>query len=98
MSQSIQAAKSYQYLAPRAGSLYRELFVCGRSIRAQSLVSEMENECLTPEAIAADYDVPVDAVREAIDYVHANEAFLAAERRRSRQRSIAKGYLKTEPE
>ena len=98
MSQPLQAANTYQFLAARAGSVYRELFVCGRSIRAQSLVSEMENECLTPEAIAADYDLPVEAVREAIDYVRANEAYLASERRRSRQRSIEKGYLKPDPE
>ena len=98
MSQPLQAARTYKYLAHRGGSLYRELFVCGRSLRAQSLVSEMENECLTPEAIAADYDLPVEAVLEAIDYVHANEAFLAHERRLTRQRSIEKGYLKADAE
>jgi len=96
MSQPLQVAKAFKYLAPRPESAYRELFVCGLSIRAQSLVSEMENECMTPEAIAADYHLPVEAVLEAIEYVHANEAYLASERLRSRQHSIEKGYLKPE--
>ena len=98
MSQPLQAAKGYQYLSQRSDSSYRELFISGTKIRAQSIVSQMENECLTPEAIAADYHVPVEAVLEAIEYVHANEAFLASERRRSLRESFEKGYLKTPPE
>ena len=64
-------------------------------MRAQSLVSEMENEGLTPEEIAAAYHIPVEAVQEAVAYVHDNEEFLAAERCRSRERALAKGYLKS---
>lgn len=86
--------KTYRFLAERSGSSYRELFVAGTSVRAQSLVSDMENEGLTPEEIAAAYRVPVDAVREAIDYVHTNEEYLAGERLRERQEAIAGGYLK----
>ena len=98
MSQPLQTDTSYQYLSQRSDSSYRELFLTGTKIRAQSIVSEMENECLTPAAIAADYHVPVEAVLEAIEYVHANEAYLASERRRSLQDSYEKGYLKTPPE
>ena len=42
----------YHYLAERSGSGYRELFVVGTSLRAQSLVSDMENEGLSAEQIA----------------------------------------------
>ncbi len=94
MAQSVVRAQSYRHLAPRSGSGYRELFVCGRSLRAQSLVSDMENEGLTPAEIAAAYHIPVEAVLESISYVHANEEFLAAERRRIREQAIAKGYLR----
>ena len=98
MTQSLQAPKMYQHLAPRAGSAYRELFIYGRSIRAQSIVAEMENDGLTPAAIADRYDLDLDAVREAIDYVAADQAFLAAERTRIRALAIAAGVLNADTE
>jgi len=98
MIHPLAAPKTYQHLSPRAGSAYRELFIRGRSIRAQSLVSEMENDGLTPPGIAERYDLELEAVLEAIDYVRANEAFLAAERMRIREQAIAEGYLPRESE
>jgi uncharacterized protein (DUF433 family) len=53
----------------------------------------MENEGLTPEEVAAAYHIPLEAVREAVDYVHANEEHLTNERSLTRQEAIAKGYL-----
>ncbi len=92
-----EIATKYRYLAERSGSGYRELFVCGTSLRAQSLVSDMENEGLSAEHVAEIYHLPVDAVIEAAAYVHENEEFLAQERERDRQRAIAKGYLRATP-
>jgi uncharacterized protein (DUF433 family) len=86
--------KIYRYLAERAGSSYRELFVCGSALRAQSLVSDMENSGMTPAEAASEFRIPLDAVREALEYVHQNEEYLAGERRRSREKAIASGYLK----
>jgi uncharacterized protein (DUF433 family) len=94
VNQPVDVPNTYRYLAPRSGSGYRELFVCGTGPRAQSLISDMENEGMTPDEMAAAYHVPVEAVLEAAEYVHANEEFLAAERRRSREHAIAKGYLR----
>lgn len=94
MSQPVPALPTYRYLAQRPGSGYRELFVCGTSLRAQSLVSDMENEGMTPEEIASSFEIPVDAVHEAIAYVHANEEYLASERCRIRAKAIAEGYLR----
>ena len=98
MSQPLQPPKTYRYLAPRAGSAYRELFIGGRSIRAQSLVAEMENDGLTPTAIADRYGLELDAVLEAIDYVDVHQAFLAAERTRIREQAIAAGFLNADIE
>ena len=93
MNQPLQALETYRHLAPRAGSAYRELFVDGRSIRAQSLVAEMENDGLTPTAIADRYGLELDAVLEAIDYVDVHQAFLAAERTRIREQAMAAGFV-----
>lgn len=87
--------KPYRYLAERAGSSYRELFVCGTDLRAQSLVSDLENEGLTSEEVAEAYQIPLDAVREAIEYVHANEEYLESQRSLAIQEAIAKGYLRS---
>lgn len=94
MGQPVSAPATYRFLTERSGSSYRELFVCGTSLRAQSLISDMENESLAPEQIAAAYHIPVEAVLEATAYVHQNEEYLAGERSRTRQRAIAKGYLR----
>lgn len=47
----------------------------------------------SPEATAAVYHLLLEAVLEAVEYVHANEEFLADERIRSRERATARGYL-----
>jgi len=95
MPEPLPVVKTYRYLAERSGSSYRELFVCGTDLRAQSLVSDMENEGLTLEEVAATHHIPLEAVREAVDYVHANEEYLTKERSFTRQEAIAKGYLRS---
>jgi uncharacterized protein (DUF433 family) len=71
----------YRYLEDRPCSLYRQPFIKGRRIRVEILyaatfdavdVEEGLIEGQTPEEIAADYDLPVEAVREAIDYCKAH--------------------------
>ena len=95
MPEALPIVKTYRYLAERCGSSYRELFVCGTDLRAQTLVSDMENEGLSPEEITAAYHLPLEAVQEAVEYVHANEEHLTKERCLTRQEAIAKGYLKS---
>jgi hypothetical protein len=69
----------YKYLKPKRGSRYRQLFF-GR-IRAEVLYRETVNqEPLTPEEIAKEYKVPLEAVLEAIDYCVKNKDLLDAER------------------
>lgn len=87
--------KTYRYLAERSGSSYRELFVCGTDLRAQSLVSDLENEGLIAAEIAAAYHIPVEAVQEAVEYLHDNEEYLASQRSLEIQEAIAKGYLRS---
>jgi uncharacterized protein (DUF433 family) len=73
----------YQYLrAKQGGSNYRQLFVKGR-IRAEVLYREtVGQESLTPAEVARQYNVPLEAVLEAIDYCRKNETLLNEERSR----------------
>jgi uncharacterized protein (DUF433 family) len=63
---------SWKYLAPKAGSHYRQLFVDGTRIAARVLYSYYtpgeDWPGQTPEEIAAGFNLPVEAVREAIAY------------------------------
>jgi hypothetical protein len=81
----------YKYLRPKPGSNYRQLFVNGR-IRAEILYRETVGpEPLTPEQVAREYGLPVEAVAEAIDYCLRNRELLDEERAREAARIKAAG-------
>jgi uncharacterized protein (DUF433 family) len=65
---------NYCYLAPKPRSRYRQLFVKDRWVAARTLYGMYmsEEEPLTPEEIAADFQIPIEAVREAIAYCQSN--------------------------
>lgn len=70
----------YKYLTPKRGSNYRQLFVNGR-IRAETIYRETVGlEPLSPEEVAREWDIPVEAVLEAIDYCVRNKELLDQER------------------
>ncbi|MFN0051779.1 MAG: DUF433 domain-containing protein [Planctomycetales bacterium] len=69
----MSTATQYQHLAPNPKSSYRQLFVKGTRIRARVLYGQHVNsEPMTVEEIAADYNLPVEAVKEAIAYCESN--------------------------
>ena len=67
-------APIWNYLAPNPKSAYRQLFVKGTRIRARVLygLSMSAEEPMTPDEIAADYDLPLEAVLEALAYCESN--------------------------
>lgn len=60
----------WQYLAPNPKSAYKSLFVKGTRIRARDLYGwyASEEESRTPEQIAEAFQLPLEAVQEAIAY------------------------------
>jgi hypothetical protein len=71
----------YKYLKSKYGSHYRQLFF-GR-IRAEVLYREtIGTEPLAPEEVAKEYNIPVEAVLEAVEYCKKNKELLDAERAR----------------
>lgn len=64
---------NYQYLARDPKSSYRQLSVKGTRIKARTLYGLFANtEPMTVAEIAADYNLPVEAVKEAIAYCESN--------------------------
>ena len=65
---------NYKYLTRKPGSVYKQLFIKDRWIRARTLYGMYVSEeaPMTPEEIAADYNLPLEAVLEAIAYCESN--------------------------
>ena len=61
---------TWKHLAPNPKSAYQQLFLKGRRIRARDLYGMYmsADEPMTPAEIAADYNLPLEAVEEAIAY------------------------------
>ena len=71
----------YKYLGPRYRSNYRQFFYKGRGLRAETLYRETVGiDPRSPEQVAEDFDIPIEAVYEAIHYCTHNEDLLREER------------------
>jgi hypothetical protein len=69
----------YKYLAHKPGSFYKQLFIKDRWIFARTLYGQYvsDEEPKTPEQIAADWELPIGAVKEAIAYCESNPPEIA---------------------
>ena len=80
----------YKFLKPKRGSRYQQLFCC--RIRAEVLYREtVGTNPLSAEEVAGEYGIPVEAVREAIDYCILNKDLLDNERAREEANIRATG-------
>ena len=85
-------AARYMHLEPRPGSNYRQLFLKGRRIRAAVVYEAVHGpDPYTPEEFARDYGVPMEAVREALDYVADHLPLIESERDREAADVRARG-------
>ena len=76
----MSADMDYKYLDRWPGSNYRQFFYKERKIRADTLYgATVGPESRTPEEVAEDFDVPLEAVHEAIHYCTHNEDLLRRE-------------------
>jgi uncharacterized protein (DUF433 family) len=85
-------AGRYKYLMPKRKSAYKQLFVMGR-IFPWTIHGAFvhEEEPMTMEEIAADWDIPVEAVQEAIEYYESNPPEMLEDFRREEARAEATG-------
>ena len=87
----------WKHLETHPQSSYKQLFLKGTRIRAEIIYGMWVNGDLppttTPEEIAEDMNLPVEAVREAIAYCDADPAEVAEDQRREREELQALGVL-----
>ena len=73
------AVEPWQYMVRRRHPWRKQLYIKGRNMTARQLVGSMKANRLDEAAAAADYRLPVEAVREALAYVEGNKELLEAE-------------------
>jgi hypothetical protein len=71
--------KVYKYLEPRPDSKRNQYYIKGRNITAGQLVRHILANDYTPAQAADNFELPLEAVEEAIEYYKENEDMIAAE-------------------
>lgn len=89
-----KTATHYEHLEPRPGSNYRQLWLKGRRIRAVVVHDLIHGpDPMTPEEFASEFQVPIEAVREALEYVATNMPVIQADRDRETASLRARGLI-----
>jgi uncharacterized protein (DUF433 family) len=87
----------WKYLEAHPGSSYKQLFLKGTRLRTEIIAGEMEDgepdDPVTPEEIAADRNLPVEAVREAIAYCESAPPEIEDDHRREEEHLQAIGVV-----
>lgn len=87
------AKTGYRYLVERPHRWRRQLYVKGRRLLAFNVWMDMLVNNQTKEQAAEDWDLPMEAVDEIVDYCEQNRALLEMEADEERSRLLAKGVV-----
>lgn len=94
----VSLTADYKYLEDRPRSNYRQLWVKGRHMRAEVLYRHTVGpERRSPEEVAEDYQLPLEAVLEAVEYCLRHKALLDSERSREETRLRESGVEQPAP-
>jgi hypothetical protein len=69
----------WKYLTPRPHSWKRQLYVKGRRLTAANVWYDMQANRMTPEEGAENWELPLEAIDEIINYCEANRDLIAME-------------------
>src|ERR1700694_4119033 len=87
----------WKHLEPHPQSSYKQLFLKGTRIRAESIYAQVADgdppPTTTPEEIAEYMNLPIEAVREAIAYCESDPPGLLEDHRRQREDLQARGLM-----
>jgi uncharacterized protein (DUF433 family) len=86
-------SKTWLHLERDPKSSYKQLSVKGRRIKARTLYGLTQGEeAMTPEEVAADRDLPLEAVLEAIAYCETNPPEIREDFEREERLDEAMGF------
>ncbi|MCC3414043.1 MAG: hypothetical protein JGK24_20595 [Microcoleus sp. PH2017_29_MFU_D_A] len=92
--QSLQTTpeiENWQYLVARPHAWRKQLYIKGRKLLASTIWRDMTANGMSPEQAAENWDLPLSAIYEAIDYCENHQELLKLEADEERYRLEAKG-------
>lgn len=76
----METQTTYQWLEPKPYKKFtKQLGVKGRNMLVWNLVADIVVSEKTPEYVAKNYRLPLEAVKEALDYYYANKEWIDGE-------------------
>lgn len=87
----------YRYLEARPDKRTREMFLHGAGIRVSTIWHDRYISRMTPDQIARDRDIKVEAVYEALAYCQGNWEIICQEKDRERAILEQKGFFEGRP-
>src|SRR5262245_14630396 len=91
----MSASAQWKYLARKPRSAYKQLFVKDRWVAARTLYGQSVGEdARSAETLAKDYDLPLEAVLEAIAYCQSNPPEIREDWERE-ESGIRSGYWRS---
>ncbi|MGB3265964.1 MAG: hypothetical protein WBA89_18630 [Microcoleus sp.] len=92
--QSLQTTpeiENWQYLIARPHPWRKQLYIKGRKLLASSICRDMTANQMSAEQASENWDLPLDAIYEVIDYCENNQELLKLEAEEERYRLEVKG-------
>jgi uncharacterized protein (DUF433 family) len=90
-------APPWHHLVKRSHPWRRQLYVRGRNMTVRQLLGTVKANHLSDEEAARNLDLPVEAVREALQYAEENRALLDSEAAYERHLLEGKGQSSVAP-
>ncbi len=84
--------ENYRHLVTRDHAWRHQLYLKGRNLTVGQLVSNMRAEQLSPEQASERYDLPMEAIAEALAYYRSHRELIDAEADAEKQYLHEKGY------
>ena len=94
--QSTPEIENWQYLIARPHPWRKQLYIKGRKLLASTIWRDMTANQMSPEQAAENWDLPLSAIYEAIDYCQKYQEILKLEADEERYRLEVKG-VQVEP-
>lgn len=87
----IMTTTQWQYLEPRSHPWRKQLYIKGRRVKASVIYSDMIVNHETPSEAADNWDLPLAAIQEVIEYCSTHQELLKHEAVEGRRRLEEKG-------
>jgi uncharacterized protein (DUF433 family) len=89
--QSTPEIENWQYLTARPHAWRKQLYIKGRKLLVSTIWLDMSANQMSPEQAAENWDLPLSAIYEAINYCESHQELLKLEADEERYRLEAKG-------